>query len=77
MPTDQIILDRHRILLEEKSFMKWSRYATTDVMDAREHSNTSSNGKEAPKATTPGNPPVRSSLQTYSENIINIERSLG
>ena len=77
MLTDQTILDRHLILLEERSFMKWSKYATTDIMDAQECSNISSNGKEAPKATTLGNLLIKFSPQTYSGNIINIDRSLG
>ena len=55
MLTDQTILGHHLTSSEEKSFMKWSRYGTTDVMDALEHYNISSNGKEAPKATTLGN----------------------
>ena len=62
---DRTILDHHLILSEEKSFTKWSRYATTDVMDALERCNISSNGKEAPKVTTPGNQLIKSSLQTY------------
>ena len=45
--------------------MKWSKYTATDVMDALEHCNTSSNGKEAPKATTHGNQLTRFLPQTY------------
>ena len=51
---DQTIPDHHLISLEEKSSMKWSKSETTDIMDALEHYNTSSNGREAPKATTHG-----------------------
>ena len=77
MPTDQIIPGHHLTLSEEKSSMKWSRYVATDVMDAPERYNISSNGKEALKATIHGNQLIKSSLQTYSGNIINIGRSLG
>ena len=65
MLTDQIIPDHHLTLSEERSFMKWSRYVATDVMDALEHCNTSSSGKEVPKATTHGNQLIKFSLQTY------------
>ena len=54
MPMDQIILDHHLTSSEEKSFTKWSRYGTTDVMDIPERCNISSNGREVPKATTHG-----------------------
>ena len=52
---DQTILGLHLTLSEEKNSTKWSKFKTTDIMDNPEHSNTSSNGKEAPKATTHGN----------------------
>ena len=51
---DQTILDLHLTSLEEKDSMKWSKFETTDIMDNPEHSNTSLNGKGAPKATTHG-----------------------
>jgi len=35
--------------------MRWSKSAVTDVMDELERSNTLSNGKDTPKATTRGN----------------------
>ena len=62
---DQTIPDPHLILLEEKNSMKWSKFKTTDIMDDPEHSNTSSSGKEVPKATTHVNQLTWSSLQTY------------
>ena len=54
MLTDQTILGHHLTSLMEKSSMKWSKYETTNVMDALEHYNTSSNGKEVPKVTIHG-----------------------
>ena len=77
MPTDQTTPGHHLTLSEEKSFMKWSRYVATDVMDTPECCNISSNGKEALKATTHGNQLTKSLPQIYSGNIINIDRSLG
>ena len=55
MLMDQTILGHHLTSSEEKSFMKWSRYGTTDIMDALEHYNISSSGKDAPKVTIHGN----------------------
>ena len=52
---DQTILDLHLTSLEVKNSLKWSRFGTADIMDAPEHSNTSSSGKEVPKVTTHGN----------------------
>ena len=64
MLMDQITPDLHLTLLEEKNSMKWSKFETTNIMDDPEHSSISSNGKEAPKATTHGNQ-LTWSLQTY------------
>ncbi len=47
--------DPHLTLSQEKRSMKWSKSAVTDVMDKLERSNTLSNGKDIPKATTRGN----------------------
>ena len=55
MLMDQIIPDHHLTSSVEKNSMKWSKSETTDIMDSPEHSNISSNGKEAPKVTTHGN----------------------
>ena len=52
---DQTIPDLCLTLSEEKNSTKWSKFKTTDIMDAPERYNTSLNGKEAPKATTHGN----------------------
>ena len=52
-------------LIGGEEFTKWSRYETTDIMDALECYNISSNGREAPKVTTPGNQLIKSLLQTY------------
>ena len=52
---DQIILGLHLTSSEEKNFMKWSKFETTDVMGGPEHSSILSSGKEAWKVTTPGN----------------------
>ena len=77
MPMDQTIPDLHLTLSVEKNFMKWSKFETTDVTDDPEHSNISSSGREAQKATTHGNQLTKSLPWTYCDNITNIDRSLG
>ena len=52
---DKTIPDPHLTLLEERNSMKWSKSEIINIMDNPEHSNTSSNGKEVPKATIHGN----------------------
>ena len=54
-PMDLTIPDHHLTSLMEKNSLKWSKFKTTDIMDGQEHSNISSNGKEAQKVTTHGN----------------------
>ena len=65
MLMDQTILDHHLTSLVGKNFMKWSKFETTNVMDDPEHSNTSSNGKEALKVTTHGSQLTWSLLWIY------------
>jgi hypothetical protein len=56
----------------EKRSSKSSASSTTDVMDDPEPSNTSSNGRDIQRATTPGSqrrrfmPPISSRLTTAS-----------
>ena len=54
----------HLTLSKEKKNTKWSELLATDVMDGPGCSNTSSNGKDIPKATTHGNPMIKSTLQS-------------
>ena len=63
-PSDQTSLVPHLTLLKEKRNTKWSEYSATDVMAGLESSSISSNGRDTPKATTPGNQLTKSMHQT-------------
>ena len=64
-PMDPTILDHHLTLSVERNSLRWSKSRTTNIMDSQEHSNTSSNGKEALKVTTHGNQLTWYSPLTY------------